>query len=185
MVKPLMIYKSPDNRYRTDYFTRDGVRFFCVAERIRKGTLITEFTESGMPVDQEYYRDAEQEEALERRVGSRLEIFEVKEYQKVIPSAECGKCRDGRIIREMDLTNPWLVEEIPVVPIFKCQGCGERFYAMSEEYLDALVERNLNLFDKGELEEKARDRWHFVNTLNEYIIRIFASKKISRLVVKE
>jgi hypothetical protein len=51
--------------------------------------------------------------------------------------------------------------------------------------MNALIKRNAELFEKDEVEEMKKDHDRFVNTLNEYVIRIFASKKITRLIVKE
>lgn len=178
-------YRSPDNRCRTAYYEGNGGNFFCVSEKTLRGALVTEFAESGRLVDQVYYRGKAAEEALEGHLGHAVEIVPVQEYQRVSVSAECSKCHKSKIGRELDFANLSGVDEVPVVPTFRCVACGQRFYAMSDEYLSSLVERNIGLFEKEELEERRKDGRLFVNTLNEYIIRIFASKKISRLVVKE
>lgn len=185
MTDLIVVYKSPDNRYRTSYFEKDGAKRFCLAEKTMKGALITEFSDSGRLIDQIYYKDGRSEELLRTHLGSEIVIEPISEYERVLVAVECKKCNKEKVVRELDLVNTIHVENVPVVPIFRCLGCGERFYAMSEEYLRALVQRNAELFEKDEVEEMEKDQGVFVNTLNEYIIRIFASKKISRLIVKE
>ncbi len=54
---------------------------------------------------------------------------------------------------------------------------------LADEYLDALVKNNASLFGKDEIRERGKDGRAFVNTLQEYVIRIFASKRISRLKI--
>ncbi len=186
MAGQITVYRSPDNRYRTTLYEKGGQRCFCLSEKTMKGTLLTEFSQNGKIVDQIYYKGGGAEEALKRHLNCEITVESRKEYERVRISSPCKKCNnEGKIARELDLANVGYVENVPVVPIFRCLGCGQRFYGMSEEYLNALVSRNTGLFEKEELERMGGDRRQFVNTLNEYIIRIFASKKITRLVVNE
>lgn len=72
-----------------------------------------------------------------------------------------------------------------MAPIFRCTKCDKRFYSITRTYLERLVDRKAELFDEKELEELRKDRETFINTLNEYIIRIFASKRIHKIVINE
>jgi hypothetical protein len=180
-----LVYRSPDNRYRTAYYEKDGSVRFSIVEKTAKGSLISEFSRSGKIIDQVYHKNMNVEEVLYGLLGPRIVIQKVNEYERVKVSSRCRKCSNEKVVRELDLATPALLREVPVVPIFRCLGCGERFYAMSEEYLSSLVKKNEGLFEREELGSRERDQGLFVNELNEYIIRIFASKKISRLVIKE
>lgn len=88
-------------------------------------------------------------------------------------------------MRELDSKKPEEILEVPVIPLFTCSSCGKRFYNMSDSYLRKLVEQNRDMFEKDDIMEKERDGDAFINTLNENIIRVFASKKISRLVIEK
>ena len=185
MTETIWASRSPDDRYRTDFYAKGGQGLFAVAEGTAKGTLVTEFNRAGEVMDQVYYRSKAGEDALADFLGANVSVRSVKEYSKVDVSAECDACRSMKIGREMDFASPSGIEKVPVVPIYKCTGCGKRFYSMSDRYLGALVGRNEDLFEEKELGELDINAGEFMTTLNEYIIRIFASKKISRLVVKK
>jgi len=185
MSSGIVVYKSPDNRYRTSYFEKGGLERFCVVEKTRKGSLISEFSRGGRIMDQIYYAGKAPEEILGAHFGGEVSVKAVPVYEKVKVSSSCKRCEDEKVVRELDLATPALVESIPVVPTFRCLGCGERFYGMSEEYLGSLVKKNVGLFEGEELAQMEKDERLFINELNEYIIRIFASKKISRLIVNE
>ena len=93
------------------------------------------------------------------------------------------KCGESRIERELDQRDTANMTNIPVVPIFICKKCGSRFYSMSDEYLRRLVSRKESLFGADEIAEREKGEAEFVGTLQSYIIRIFASKKIQRLKI--
>ncbi len=181
----LRVNKSSDGRYRTSEYARGGKTLFCLAERTSGGTLITEFYKSGEAANQIHYKEGEAEKLLSSYLGAAIEIVSSGEYERVSISAQCLGCKRRAPVRELDLALPESLIEVPVVPIFRCLGCGKRHYSMSKEYLRLLADRNPELFDKEELKERDKDEALFVNTLNEYVIRIFASKKISRLIVRE
>jgi hypothetical protein len=90
----------------------------------------------------------------------------------------CSRCRKGAVVRELDLVAPKTMKDIPVVPVFACRSCGSRFYSITKEYLSQLAKENTALFEVNELAEKDVDEGAFINELQEYIIRIFASKRI-------
>jgi hypothetical protein len=185
MSKTLLAYRSPDNRCRTEVYLANEKKRFCLGEKTRSGALVTEFETSGVVLDQVHYKNAPVEESLAARLGVELSIAEVPAYERIRVAAACSKCNADKITRELDLVGGLLPEEVPVIPIFRCIGCGQRHYSMGREYLEALVKRNEGLFEEAEIAERNKDEKLFVNTLNEYVIRIFASKKISRLVIKE
>ena len=179
-------YLSPDGRYRTMPYKKNAEDRFCLSEKTRKGTLITEFGKNGRIIDQIYLNGGDPESSLEKYLGISLHIEKKASYDRVNVSASCRKCGPReKIYRELDLTLISYVESVPVVPIFRCIGCGSRFYAMEIEYLNALVSRNTALFTEDERRGIEKDSESAIKELNEYIIRIFASKKIMRLVFEE
>ena len=186
MSDTLRAYISPDGRYKTGSYEKNGKPRFCLSEKTRTGTLITEFSITGKITDQIYLKGKMPEASLRDYLGRDICLEKINAYEKIKVSASCKKCGSGnRISRELDLAVVSYVDNVPVVPIFRCTGCGERFYSMSAEYLEMLVSRNKDLFKKEELEEIEKDRMSSIKQLNEYIIRIFASKKITRLVIEE
>lgn len=177
--RPVNAYKSPEGRIRTECFGEDGE--FCLSEKTRSGSLVTRFAGSGLVKDQMHYSSKSIEVALAEYLGGEIKIVPVERYERVIADSPCKKCGEKKVTRELDLVGAGMVENIPVIPLFRCLSCGERFYSMSSEYLSLLANRNVGLFEQDELKEKEKDGELFVKTLNEYVIRIFASKKISRL----
>ncbi len=181
----LKVNRSSDGRYRTCEYAKGGKTLFCLAEKAGGGTLITEFYKSGEVANQIHYKEGDAEKLLSSYLGTTIETVLSGKYERVSVSAQCTGCKKNELSRELDLVQPEGISEVPVVPIFRCLFCGKRHYSMSKEYLRLLASRNPGLFDNEEIKEREKDEALFVNTLNEYVIRIFASKKISRLVVRE
>ncbi len=185
--KTLLAYRSPEGRYRTEKHMIGNRNGFLIAEGVADGTLITEFDASGEILGLFLSEDKNTESVLRDFVcrssqGIEIVVEAVKSYEKVALKATCIGCgKGGSIFREMDFADPGLVKNVPVVPLFRCTSCGKRYYSMTDEYLKTLVHNNTSLFSDEELEEKRKDEALFVKTLHEYIIRIFASKKISRV----
>lgn len=182
----LTVYRSSDNRYRTAYYKKGPSEIFCIAERTAKGVLITEFGRNGSLINQVYLDKDDALQELKRHVSGffdDLRIEDVGEYEKVSINALCDACNTKSVARELDFAVPALVTNVPVVQTLRCLKCGKRFYSVTRPYLKALVNGNLDLFDGGEIRQKDEDEERFINTLNEYVIRIFASKKINRLEI--
>jgi hypothetical protein len=176
----LLVYKT-GGRYRTTPYKSDGGHCFCVAEDTMNGVLLTEFEEGGAIVNQTYKMSKDPESSLKEYLGAKdISIENTDTYNKVIYKSACQDC-SGILVRELDLKEPRAISKVPVVPIFACTKCGKRFYSMTDRYLRKLVSENESLFEGEELEEKKKDIDAFINTLNEYIVRVFASKKIGRL----
>lgn len=178
--------RSPDGRLRTSSYKRDGGERFCVSEETLSGTLVTEFKNNGEVVNQVYADKKGPEKVLAAYLGTqKLSIKETDAYEHVKVRANCTRCGNESIERAMDQQESGKISEVPVVPLFVCKRCKTRFYSMSDEYLKHLVSRKESLFEADEVAEQNRDESRFVHTLQEYIIRIFASKKIERLRVRD
>ncbi len=185
-MEELTVYRSPDNRHKTSIYTVEGKKRVCIAEPTKKGVLVTQFSDSGEVISQSYSNERSAGPVLSAYLGAQVktEIVDVGNYEGIELRAKCTECR-GRIVRELDSKKPEEIDEIPTVPIFACSSCKKRFYNISDSYLRHLVESNPEMFEKDELAEKEKDNDAFINTLNQYIVRIFASKKISRLVIEK
>lgn len=172
------VYRSA-GRIKTDVYEREGLKF-CLVEDTFKGTLITEFNLDCEVVNQNYLQNHNVLHELSSYVGSLLEINDVGEYKQIEMKAKCTECGNVGLVRELDTHQAKSIVNIPVVPIFVCRKCGHKHYSLTDQYLKTLVANNKHLFEPSELEEINKDRYGSINTLKEYIIRIFASKRISR-----
>jgi hypothetical protein len=172
---------SSKGKYRTDAYSLGGERCFAVAEKVKGGVLISEFGMERGILGQAYVKSGD---PLGELAGYLHAVGVVRGisggYARVELRNGCQDCGSGVVVRELDVVDAEKAD-VPVVPIFTCTACKKRFYAITDEYLSRLVEGNLYLFAEDELEERGRDKDAFINTLNEYVIRVFASKKIGRL----
>jgi hypothetical protein len=98
------------------------------------------------------------------------------EFTGVRFNKPCPKCGEFGLARYVEAfaSN----EDIPVMPIYYCKGCKSQSYYLTDAYLNYLIENNSSLFEQQELAELSKDRAAFTNEIREYIIRIFASKKV-------
>ena len=179
-------YRSPDSRLRTGSYRVNDEEFFSIAEPISSGILITEFKKNGEVVNQVYNKGSETEKVLAKYLDAlgELELLNADAYERVKVEATCTKCGTETIERELDRADIRQVSSVPVVPMFVCRKCGSKFYSMSDAYLKRLVDNNAMLFETNEIELNKNDEVKFVHTLQEYIIRIFASKRIQKLCIK-
>ncbi len=181
---PLVLHKSGDERVRSGPYSRYGTEVFSIAECTAEGILITEFESSGQVVDQVYSKGHGRgvDAALKEYIAAGdTEIVDAEKYEGVTAGFVCGACGHAGLRRELDLKHPSEIHDVPVVPIFVCGACGARHYSMTDKYLKALVKSNRGMFGSKELEEMDSDTEASVASMQEYIIRIFASKKINRM----
>jgi hypothetical protein len=177
-------YVSPDTRLRTDNYKTNDYECFSVAESLASGTLVTEFKTTGEVVKQVYIKAKDAKIAISEYLGNSVAVdfSEVDSYRPVKVDAKCSKCgNDNTIERALDKQNLSEATKVPVVPMFVCRKCGTQFYSMTDSYLKHLIESNVSLFENVEIEQKKANEAAFVKELQEYIIRIFASKKIHKL----
>jgi ribosomal protein L37AE/L43A len=179
------ISASSDGRYKTGYYVKDGVRKYSLFEGIKKGTLVTEFNEYGEVLGQKLLNENDVLKVIDENLSGEGYTISAKEsYEGIEVNAECPFCKEKSIRRELDLADISNIESVPVVPTYVCTKCKRKFYSLTDSYLEALVEGKKNLFSEDELKELAANKEKFINELQEYIIRIFASKRITRIVAK-
>ncbi|MGC8479817.1 MAG: hypothetical protein ACP5M9_04095 [Candidatus Micrarchaeia archaeon] len=177
---PKLIYKYIEGRYLSQEYTKDGINIIDIYEKTNKGILMTKFSKTHGVISQIYMKQGTIPELFYKEYRNDFVIEEKQSKEKTSIDKRCDSC-SGILYRELEYTEPWNITDVPVVPIFRCGSCSKRFYSMTKEYLEDLVVKNKDLFDDNEISELNKNKEEFINTLNAYIIRIFASKKISRL----
>ncbi len=144
-------------------------------ERIEgKGILRSVFDEDGSPTSQTLIDPGSHtinDIALDGAAG--FERVVEREYEEVVLRKACPKCGKAGMRRFRE------GKDVPVMPIFLCNSCGERGYRLSDRYLDEIIREKRELFSKEEQNELDADPDSFKKELKEYIIRIFASKRVS------
>ena len=177
---------SGDRRIKTQRYAHEKGPRFSLAEGTLVGTLITDFSEDGEVLGQAHFKSKDTQTLLASHLSGvgELNVTCEEPYEHIQVNAVCTKCGKREIARELDLRKPEEIDKIPVVPMFVCKGCKSRFYSMTDSYLMQLVKSNSDLFEASELKERELNEKAFFETLQAYIIRIFASKKISRLTTR-
>ena len=173
----MKFFRSNDTRLRSDFYIDGDRKLCCLIENTQKGMLITELDERGFVEKQVYMKP---DDPFYLNLTKSMEVVDCEEYKGVSVDAACASC-NGVLARELDLVHPSVINTVPVVPSYICRGCSKRFYSMTDTYLKSLVANKKELFDEKDLKELSENEEAFVSTLQEYIIRIFASKKISRI----
>ena len=179
-----VLNRSDDGRLRTQEYFKCGKRMFAIAEQTEKGSLITEFNLSNEVANQVYLEGGNAQADVIGYLdisGSSVRVDGAGKYSGVSIDARCSGCGAGSLFRELDGLLPSEIKDIPVVPIFMCKECKKKHYMLTDSYLAELVKNNDALFEKSERDEISSNLDSSINMLQEYIIRIFASKKISRI----
>lgn len=185
---PLKVFKDKLGKYRSDFYPLDGQSAFCIAEKGLDGVLVSEFSDKGEVLDQVYKKSDQTFKEIGEflsPISKELQIEDVEAIQKVATDATCEACKSKEIVREFDLIDISKVSDVPVAPIFVCQNCKKRYYSMSKPYLRKLVERNPWLFEQKEIKERLKDEEAFITEIQEYMIRIFASKKLAMMKINK
>jgi len=173
----MRFFRSNDTRLRSDFYNNDGRKLCCLIENTPNGMLITELNERGLVEKQAYMKP---DDPFYVSLTKSMEILDSGEYKGMDVDAVCTSC-SGTLARELDFVHPSVINTVPVVPAYICRKCSKRFYSMTDTYLKSLVANKNELFAEKDLKEFSENEEVFVSTLQEYIIRIFASKKISRI----
>ena len=173
----MRFFRSSDTRLRSDFYSTDGKRLCCLIENTQNGMLITELNERGLVEKQAYMKP---DDPFYVGLTKSIEIVDTGEYKGIDVDVACTSC-SGTLVRELDLVHPSVINAVPVAPSYVCRRCSKRFYSMTDTYLKSLVANKKELFDEKDLKELSENEEAFVSMLQEYIIRIFASKKISRI----
>ncbi len=166
------------DRYRIDYSIGEDPAIETF-EDVRIGILETSFDANGEVLDQKLLK---REIGIEEAARSFLEGIEgeimAAEYKDVETAKACPKCGSTNVKRDIGALKE---DGIPIVPRYVCMDCGTHSYRLTDRYLEKLVYSNKPMFSKEELDALDKDSTAFMKELKEYIIRIFASKKIMEI----
>lgn len=121
------------------------------------------------------------EESIKDRIDESTIEFNIKklgntEFTEIKIKKACPKCGGDTLSRFAEAYAS--KNDVPVMPLYHCKACGAKSYCMTDEYLNYLIENNVNLFSENEASELAKDKAAFVAEMREYIIRMFASQKV-------
>ncbi|MEM0201086.1 MAG: hypothetical protein QXD23_01650 [Candidatus Micrarchaeaceae archaeon] len=174
----IKIYKKSESRYITENYG-EKKNIVKIYERINDGVLVTEILKNEGVFSQSYLKNSNIPDILFNEYKNEF-FIEEKDLEKTFLDKKCTFC-SGKLYRELEFLDPWNIKNIPVVPIFRCNSCGKKFYSLTDKYLEKLVSENKDMFEKEDLQEFNENKEKFINTLNAYIIRIFASQKINRI----
>ena len=102
-------------------------------------------------------------------------------FSEVVLDKPCPTCGTRAVMIDYRQRRLKSVNDVPVMPIYTCGTCNTRSYHLTDSYLEYLVYNNASLFSGVESQEMSSDRDKFLHELREYIIRIFASKRIVQI----
>ncbi len=172
------IAKGPGGRMKLHHYDDKGGRT-VLWEPINGAVIETIFDlEGGILVQSLLKIDGT---GIVERVGSYMENAGLKEpkeadFSDVKLDKKCPKCGSAALERKAGKVTDY--NEVPVMPIYDCASCQWRSYYLTDTYLTYLVHNHKELFDNEESTMLAVNEAQFVKDLKEYIIRIFASKRI-------
>lgn len=143
-------------------------------EEIGNSVLVTSFNSDGRVLDRRLSKGGKGAEARALEFAGSMGRVERCEYSEVLIGKACPKC-GGRL--EMHVGEA----DVPIMPLYDCRGCGSRSFDLTDEYLQKLVSGNRVLFENSELDALGKSPEGFRNELMDYIIKIYASKHISKI----
>ena len=151
-------------------------------ENVGDDLLETTFDSCGAVLQQQLLKLGELK--LESRINEVLRSASItttedKPYEEVRLMKPCPGCGNDSLVRSAKSVSG---DALPIVPTYTCKDCNAKSYHLKTEYLEHLVDVNKGLFDHDELLEHDKNRGAFIKELEEYILRIFASKKIKRIL---
>ncbi|EET89580.1 MAG: hypothetical protein LVQ97_01420 [Candidatus Micrarchaeales archaeon] len=176
------ISESPSHSIKLEYL-QNGVQIVLLWEQIGGDyALQTAFDANGGIIDQvlsklsgRTLRDSVDGFIERNGIEPRESVFEEVKLKK-----SCPKCGKMDLVRAAESAGN--ASAIPVMPIYICGSCGSKSYYLTDAYLAKLVVKNKELFDPKELADIDRlGEEAFMKELREYIVRVFAAKKISNI----
>ncbi len=173
-----------ERRFRTELYSVGGKERFSLFELTPNGVLITDFSAKGEVLDQLGSEDTDIYQQAQAHIAKFAPDKDIRftKYDGSEIKAKCTECKTGTIRRELDFVDPKNIVALHPMPIFVCLACRNKFISVTDEYVSALAKRNPHLFDKSEIEEKNKDWDGFIKELRQYIISVFAAKRIRKLV---
>jgi predicted RNA-binding Zn-ribbon protein involved in translation (DUF1610 family) len=161
-------------------YTANGLEVVKLWEKSGELTVETTFDRDGAVLQQQLLdgnTDVEKKVKQELQSAS-VQAVREKPYEEVRLKKPCPNCGSDSLARCPRSVSG---DPLPVVPVYRCKSCNKKSYHLNTAYLDYLVRSNTGLFEKGELQELESNRDAFITELEGYILRIFASKRITRI----
>jgi len=169
-----MLSRGPNGEARFDY-SINGSRNTLLIERVGEGVLETLFDENGATLKQVLLKGgSEVINAEVNEMANRIKGLKETEYEEVVPKMDCPHCGSRTLKRYINIED----NSVPIIPTYICTSCGGRSYHLTDQYLKDLVYENKEVFSDDEKKDLESNEQAFFKELKEYIIRIFASKKI-------
>jgi hypothetical protein len=174
--------RSKSGAVKLEYL-HEGKNVIALWEPFSTGILETVFNNEGAVMRQTMLKCASGKKEIDEYVGSLAGALSVDAenvaYSEVRLKKDCPKCGSPSLERLVDLDAE--KPNVPAMPTYTCTSCQTRSYYMSDEYLEHILSGNVALLSDEEKAEMERNRDAFKAELKEYIIRIFASKRIMRI----
>ena len=144
----------------------------------KEGVLKSIFNKEGDPLSQTLINRGNKDiDDIAKDIMAGFEEVTEKEYEEIVLAKPCPKCGKPGMKRAVNTSDGRA--GVPVMPTFICGSCGEHGYRLSNSYLEEIIRERRELFSEEEQRELNANPDGFKNELKEYIIRIFASKRIS------
>ncbi len=160
-------------RARVDYDLK-GMRLTELFESVGgKAVVKTSFNGGGEVLSRELVESTAKPGDMAAEFAERLGWVEAAEFAEIEVLKRCPKC-GGALAYEA-------VTTAAVLPVLICSSCKARSFSLTDSYLLGLVNGNRELFDDNErrmLDERPKE---FMEELRGHIIRIYASKHVSRI----
>ncbi|MGC8651731.1 MAG: hypothetical protein ACP5UH_00555 [Candidatus Micrarchaeia archaeon] len=159
-------------------YVSNGKKVYVTWEQKPEAVLETMFNEEGAILQQKYEQIASED--IEREISGIIKMNMItkvrhEQYEDITFSKPCPKCGAKALKRYTDV---YKESPVPVMPLYVCSACGSKSYYLTDEYMERLVMDHRELFTEAELLELDKSKGAFLKELKEYIIRIFASKRI-------
>ena len=178
MVGAAYLAKSPNGHIRIDY-ERNGQQLIEMFETVNGATLETSFNQEGEILEQALLKPEKDTTSFAEEFISKFAEANLVEriYEEVELKKPCPKCKSQSLKRNIERFS----SSIPIMPIYVCNSCGSKGFHLTDAYLIGLVYGNKSLFTEEETKELESNSAAFIKELREYIIRIFASKKVMNI----
>jgi hypothetical protein len=177
------VSRSGTGKVKLEYLEGKEKRF-ALWEPFEKGIVETVFDEHGAVLKQELFQGGKnpiiEVDNYMKRFMNQVHLDDTVDetYSEIKLDKKCPTCENDSLKRILDLAKE---PSVPIMPTYVCTTCNGKCYYLSDTYLESLVSNNTSMFSDTERKELEANKEAFLHELKEYIIRIFASKRIIRI----
>ncbi len=160
--------------YRLDYKDEKGNDAIRTYEESNGHVVYVQYEKDGSVVDQGF-TERPLDDSVKEFLLSLQDYKEIAaDYKEVTLQRKCPKCNSGSLTRIRE-------GSFSIVPMYICNACKTKSYHLSNAYLKKLVYEHMSLFESNEKEELVQDEEKFMAELKDYILKIYAAKKIMKI----